>query len=95
MNRIFRSLGLFCASIMLAPLTALAVTIPTVPVGNAGNAKDPGTGNDYGAVSYEYRMGTTEVTNAQYAEFLNAKAASDCSTRRWEATSAAASCAAA
>lgn len=56
---------------------ALAVTIPTVPVGNAGNAPDPLTGNLYGSVSYDYRIGTTEVTNAQYAEFLNAKAASD------------------
>lgn len=53
---------------------AVAVTIPTVPVGNAGNAPDS-TG--YGAVSHDYRIGTTEVTNAQYAEFLNAKAASD------------------
>ncbi len=53
---------------------ARAVTIPTVPVGNAGNANDT-TG--YGAVSYNYRIGTTEVTNAQYAEFLNAKAAND------------------
>ena len=31
----------------------------------------------YGGVGYDYRIGTTEVTNAQYAEFLNAKAASD------------------
>jgi formylglycine-generating enzyme required for sulfatase activity len=31
----------------------------------------------YGAVAYDYRIGTTEVTNAQYAEFLNAKAGSD------------------
>jgi formylglycine-generating enzyme required for sulfatase activity len=31
----------------------------------------------YGGVSYSYRIGTTEVTNAQYADFLNAKAASD------------------
>ena len=53
---------------------ARAVTIPTVPVGNLGNAGDT-TG--YGAVAYAYRIGTTEVTNAQYAEFLNAKAASD------------------
>ena len=30
-----------------------------------------------GAVAYNYRIGTTEVTNSQYAEFLNAKAASD------------------
>jgi formylglycine-generating enzyme required for sulfatase activity len=56
---------------------ALAITIPTVPVGNAGNANDPLTGNLYGGVTYAYRIGTTEVTNDQYAEFLNAKAASD------------------
>ncbi len=56
---------------------ANAVTIPTVPVGDAGNANDPATGNLYGGVSYAYNIGTTEVTNAQYVEFLNFKAASD------------------
>ena len=54
-----------------------AVTIPTVLVGDFGNANDALTGNLYGGVSYAYRIGTYEVTNAQYAEFLNAKAASD------------------
>ncbi|REK10761.1 MAG: PEP-CTERM sorting domain-containing protein [Planctomycetota bacterium] len=54
--------------------TASAITIDTVPVGNVGNADDT-TG--YGAVSYHFNIGTTEVTNAQYAAFLNAKAASD------------------
>ena len=34
---------------------------------------DSGT-SGYGAVPYIYRMGTYDVTNAQYAEFLNAKA---------------------
>jgi len=63
-------------SILLAAFAgqSLAVTIDTVPVGNAGNKADPGL---FGAVSYNYRMGTTEVTNSQYAEFLNAKATSD------------------
>jgi formylglycine-generating enzyme required for sulfatase activity len=56
---------------------ARAVTIPTVPVGNAGNAGEFQSQGTFGAVAYEYRIGTTEVTNAQYAEFLNAKAASD------------------
>jgi formylglycine-generating enzyme required for sulfatase activity len=51
------------------------ITIPTVPIGNAGNAPDPTTG--YGSVAYTYNIGTTEVTNAQYAAFLNAKAAAD------------------
>jgi len=51
-----------------------AVTIDTVPVGNPGNAPDFTV---WGGVSYDYRIGTTEVTNTQYAAFLNAKAASD------------------
>jgi len=36
----------------------------------------PGIQN-YGGVAKNYRIGTTEVTNAQYAAFLNQKAASD------------------
>ena len=64
---------------MFAPTSASAttITIDTVPVGNPGNAPDPNTFNLYGSVSYDYRIGTTEVTNAQYAAFLNLKAASD------------------
>lgn len=53
---------------------AAQVTMDTVPVGNPGNAAD-NTG--YGSVAYNYRIGTFEVTYGQYAEFLNAKAASD------------------
>jgi formylglycine-generating enzyme required for sulfatase activity len=56
---------------------ASAVIIPTVPVGNAGNAGEVQSQGTFGAVSYDYLIATTEVTNAQYAEFLNAKAASD------------------
>ncbi len=60
----------------LAATSALAqITIPTVPIGNPGNAADPTTG--FGSVAYAYNIGSTEVTNAQYAAFLNAKAASD------------------
>jgi formylglycine-generating enzyme required for sulfatase activity len=51
------------------------ITLDWVTVGNAGNAPDPTTG--FGAVGYEYRIGTYEVTNAQYAAFLNSIAASD------------------
>jgi formylglycine-generating enzyme required for sulfatase activity len=50
------------------------ITIPTVTVGNSGNANDT-TG--FGAVAYEYQIGTYEVTNTQYAAFLNAVAATD------------------
>ncbi len=70
---------------MINPLTLLsvltfaasvhaAVTIDYVTVGDAGNAADT-TG--YGAVAYNFQIGKFEVTNAQYAEFLNNKAASD------------------
>ena len=38
-------------------------------VRNSGNAPDPATG--YGSVSYDYRISKTEVTNAQYVQFLN------------------------
>lgn len=51
-----------------------AVTIDWVTVGNPGNAADT-TG--YGSVSTTYRIGMYEVTNAQYIEFLNAKAATN------------------
>jgi formylglycine-generating enzyme required for sulfatase activity len=53
---------------------ARAVSIQWVTVGNPGNAADT-TG--YGAVAYTYLIGKYEVTNAQYAEFLNAVAATD------------------
>ncbi|MFO0491869.1 MAG: formylglycine-generating enzyme family protein, partial [bacterium] len=51
------------------------ITIPTVTIGNPGNAADPTTG--YGSVAYTYNIGATEVTNAQYAAFLNAVARTD------------------
>jgi len=48
------------------------VTIETVPIGNPRNSKDKDTG--YGAVAHEFAMGKYDVTVAQYAAFLNAKA---------------------
>jgi sulfatase modifying factor 1 len=52
-----------------------------VTIGNPGNAPDTrvmldGT-SGYGAVAYTYNIGVYEVTNAEYAAFLRAKAASD------------------
>ncbi len=79
-----RSLGLPLAAtsllLFLAP-TASAVTIDWVTVGDRGNASDSPSSNCFaascGSVSYEYYTSKYEVSNAQYAEFLNAKAKSD------------------
>ena len=53
----------------------LSAVIETVQIGHVGNAADPSTG--YGAVNYAYSIGKHEVTNAQYADFLNAVVALD------------------
>jgi formylglycine-generating enzyme required for sulfatase activity len=68
-----------CSSLLLLLIasSASAVSIDWTPIGNPGNACDPQPQGCFGAVAYSYRIGTYEVTNAQYAEFLNAKAASD------------------
>jgi autotransporter-associated beta strand protein len=58
-----------------APLRYGLINMDYVTVGNPGNPADPTTG--YGAVSYDYKIGKYEVTNAQYAEFLNAVAQTD------------------
>lgn len=50
-----------------------AINIDTVSVGDAGNANDS---FGFGGVSYNYHIGTHEVTNNEYAAFLNAKAGS-------------------
>jgi formylglycine-generating enzyme len=52
-------------------------SLQTVLVGDAGNAADmrsqtDGTTSGYGAVSYDYKISTYEVTAAQYCDFLNA-----------------------
>ena len=67
---------------LLISMSASAVTMDWTPIGNPGNACDPLFAGPvysgcFGAVSYAYNIGTYEVTNAQYVEFLNAKAASD------------------
>jgi formylglycine-generating enzyme required for sulfatase activity len=62
---------------LLFASSASAVTMDWTPVGNMGNACDPQSQGCFGEVGYAYSIGTYEVTNAQYTEFLNAKAASD------------------
>src|SRR5689334_2442541 len=54
-----------------------AVTIDLVTIGDPNNTADIGPGGIFGRVTTSYRISKTEITNAQYAEFLNAKAASD------------------
>jgi hypothetical protein len=56
---------------------ASAVNIDWVTVGGAGNACDTQSQGCFGAVAQEYRIAKTEVSNAEYAEFLNAVAATD------------------
>jgi formylglycine-generating enzyme len=70
-----RSIAVFVASLLAA--SASAVTVEFVPVGNPGNACDTQSQGCFGAVAYQYSIGKYEVTNAQYAAFLNAIAASD------------------
>ena len=50
------------------------VVMDWVTVGDPGNVDDT-HGDGYGGVDYVYNIGKYEVTNSQYAEFLNAVAA--------------------
>jgi hypothetical protein len=60
--------ALFLA-ILLGTASSYGARIPTVPVGNPGNAPDTEIMNDgtsgYGSVGYNYRIGKHEVTNAR------------------------------
>ena len=56
---------------------AAAVTIDWTPVGGAGNACDVQGSDCYGSVASAYQISKYEITNAQYAEFLNAVADTD------------------
>jgi formylglycine-generating enzyme len=62
-------------AVLLVAATCLWAAAPaTVPVGDVSNANDT-TG--FGSVNYTYQIGVNEVTRAEYADFLNAVAASD------------------
>ena len=69
---LFRFVAMLVVVALLAA-TAQAVTIDYVPVGDAGNVDDT-HGDGYGGVANPYNIGTYEVTNSQYIEFLNAVA---------------------
>jgi len=82
-----KSYSMYTAAGVVALLAGLTTTVSAnqvtfewVTVGNAGNAADPlnsGTIPGIGSVANEYRIAKHEVTNAQYAQFLNAVAATD------------------
>jgi hypothetical protein len=57
--------GLLAVAVLAPAVTVRAapITIAMVPVGNPGNAADPTTG--YGAVAYNYSIGTYDVTLSQ------------------------------
>jgi formylglycine-generating enzyme len=68
-----------CSSLLLSLLiasSASAVTVSWSAVGDLGNPCRIQSGCA-GSVNYVYNIGTYEITNNQYAEFLNAKALSD------------------
>jgi cysteine-rich repeat protein len=67
---------------LLLPVAAGAVTFDWVYVGDPGNPPDTASNclndaPDCGSVAYSYYISKYEVTNAQYAEFLNAVADTD------------------
>ena len=78
MRRFIREFVLISGLVLISPSRLWAVVdIQWTLVGNAGNPADTLVMSDgtsgYGSVGYVYRMGAFEVTNSQYAEFLNAK----------------------
>ncbi len=70
-----------CMTLLLSA-TSYALDIPTVHVGNVGNAADARSIDSehpigVGSVAYSFNIGSTEISNGQYTAFLNAVAASD------------------
>jgi sulfatase modifying factor 1 len=73
--------GIAAAPATQAAEPASSVAIDWVTVGDPGNRPDTQVMNDgttgYGRVAHAYRIGKFQITNAQYAAFLNAKAKLD------------------
>jgi len=80
-----KSLVCFCISLVClvgAGRLSQAAEMDWVLVGDPGNPENTviktGDGSSgYGSVAYSFRIGKFEVTNSQYADFLNAVAATD------------------
>lgn len=69
--------GVAALMVCITSPASAEVTFDWVTVGNPGNAADPlneGEIPGIGSFDYEYRIAKHEVTNDQYAEFLNAVA---------------------
>jgi len=73
---VFFSATLTLAICFVSKAHASTVTFDWATVGNPGNADDI-HGPGHGSVDYTYRISKTEVTNAQYVDFLNAVADTD------------------
>ncbi len=67
-----RALTVLAAWLALGVHPAGALSMDWVAVGDPGNACDTQASGCFGAVTTPYQIGRYEVTNAQYAEFLNA-----------------------
>ena len=81
-KKLSRSMAAGVAALMvcLAGSASAQVTFDWATVGNPGNAEDPfnsGSIRGIGSVANVYRIAKNEVTNDQYAEFLDAVAATD------------------
>lgn len=64
-------------ALLLLSAPASAVAFDWVAIGDPGNACDVQSQGCFGSVPREFSISATEVTNAQYSEFLNAVAAED------------------
>ncbi len=65
------------AGVLWCTSATVAAPMDLVLVADAGNDPDQSTVVNAGSVGYDYYIGKCEVTNSQYAEFLNAVAADD------------------
>jgi formylglycine-generating enzyme required for sulfatase activity len=65
------AVGIFVLLITGSSLRAQSISMSYVTVGNPDNAADSATGSLYGSVSYTYDIGEYDVTDSQYATFLN------------------------
>ncbi len=74
MNKQLKNIGIGLFVLLFNASSSIAVTFDWAEIGNAGNTADT---TNYGSVGYDYNISTTEVTTAQYVEFLNAVADTD------------------